>query len=157
MYRRYAQETQVSSEASRGEIERTLSRYGATSFAYGWQHGSAVLMFEIQNRRMKFVLPLPPKDDPKFSKTPTGRHRKNPGDAMVAWEKETRSRWRALTLAIKAKLQSSMDGIETIEEAFFAQLVLASGQTVGEIMVPQVIEHYKTGKMPKLLMPGLTK
>lgn len=32
---RYAETTSVSSESSRGEIERTLSRYGASSFMYG--------------------------------------------------------------------------------------------------------------------------
>jgi hypothetical protein len=33
---RYAENTSVSVESSRGEIERTLQRYGAASFAYGW-------------------------------------------------------------------------------------------------------------------------
>lgn len=32
--RRYAKETTVSPEKSRGEIERTLSAFGATGFAY---------------------------------------------------------------------------------------------------------------------------
>ncbi len=157
MYRRYAENTTVSSETSRAEIERILSRFGATKFAYGWQHGSAVLMFEIKDRHIKFILPLPPKDDAKFTKTPTGRTRKDPRAALVEWEKETRSRWRALALAIKAKLQSSMDGIESIEEAFFAQLVLGDGKTVGETMIPQVIEHYRSGKAPKFLLPGAVK
>lgn len=34
---RFAADTSVSSEASRAEIERTLARYGASSFMYGWE------------------------------------------------------------------------------------------------------------------------
>lgn len=34
---RYAATTEVTSEKSRAEIERTVSRYGATGFMYGWQ------------------------------------------------------------------------------------------------------------------------
>ncbi len=42
---RYADNTGVSVENSRGEIERTLQRYGAESFAYGWEAGRAVVQF----------------------------------------------------------------------------------------------------------------
>ena len=34
---RYAAQTEVSSDRSRAEIERTLRKYGATAFAYGWE------------------------------------------------------------------------------------------------------------------------
>ena len=33
---RYVQGTDVPAERSRAEIERTLSRYGAEGFLYGW-------------------------------------------------------------------------------------------------------------------------
>lgn len=34
---RFAEKTSVTPEASRAEIERTLSRYGADQFLYGWE------------------------------------------------------------------------------------------------------------------------
>ena len=43
---RYAESTSVSSEKSRAEIERTLTRYGATGFMYGWTDGNALVAFQ---------------------------------------------------------------------------------------------------------------
>jgi hypothetical protein len=37
----FAEKTTVSSDKSRAEIERTLSRYGASSFMYGWNQAHA--------------------------------------------------------------------------------------------------------------------
>ena len=54
------------------------------------------------------------------------------GGAIVTAE-EVRRRWRALLLVIKAKLESVESGIETFEEAFASQIVLANGQTVGAV------------------------
>jgi hypothetical protein len=53
---RYAADTSVSAESSRAEIERTLRRYGADGFAYGWEGSRASVMFAMQNRRIRFLL-----------------------------------------------------------------------------------------------------
>ncbi len=68
---RYAENTQVSSDRSRAEIERTLRRYGATAFAYGWDSEAATLMFEIAERRILFRLPMPDASSKAFTRTPT--------------------------------------------------------------------------------------
>jgi hypothetical protein len=146
--RRYASSTEVSSDRSRSEIERTLTRYGAKSFAYGWQNGRAVIQFEMSDRRIRFVLPLPTEDE--FSVTPAGRARR--GQAVnVAHQQAVRQRWRALALAIKAKLESVASEIETFEDAFMAQIVLPSGMTVGDHVRDQISQAYDTGEMPPLL------
>lgn len=44
----YAQNTDVPSDRSRAEIEKTLSHYGAFSFMYGWQDASAVAIGTIE-------------------------------------------------------------------------------------------------------------
>jgi hypothetical protein len=54
---RYASETSVSQDRSRAEIERTLQRYGADMFSYGWKdEGDDVLYarigFKMNNCRM---------------------------------------------------------------------------------------------------------
>lgn len=143
---RYAAETTVSPERSRGEIESTLARYGATRFIYGWQEDAAVIGFEVHGRRVRFVLPLPRADE--FVRS-AGRGRRRTPDKAV--EQATRQRWRALALAVKAKLETVEAGIATFEDEFMAYIVLPSGETVGEWMAPQIEQAYQSGRMPPLL------
>jgi hypothetical protein len=145
---RYASNTEVTSDRSREEIARTLERYGAKSFVYGWQEGQAVVQFEMKDRRIRFVLPLP--TEAEFSATPTGRQRRGRA-ASDAHQQATRQRWRALALAIKAKLESVASEIETFEDAFMAQIVLPNGGTVGDFMRNQIAAAYTTGAMPPML------
>jgi len=100
---RYATHTEVSADRSRTEIERVLTRYGATKFMYGWQEEAAMIAFELRGRQIKFLLPLPRKDDPQFARTPGRRLLRSPEQRLQAWEQATRQRWRALALIIKAK------------------------------------------------------
>jgi len=69
----YAQNTNVSSELSRLEIEKTLIRYGANGFAYATGPGRALIGFKLNGRQVRFLLPLP---DINFW------HRKSNGRAM---------------------------------------------------------------------------
>lgn len=150
----YAAETTVTPDRSRAEIERTLQRYGATGFLYGWKGDQAVLGFEMNGRQLRFTMALPDPQTDAFQKTPTGK-RRTPKAAQDAWEQATRQRWRALALVIKAKLEAVESGIATFEEEFLAHIMLPSGQTVGQWMIPQVESAYLTGQMPALL-PQLT-
>lgn len=152
---RYAENTSVSTEKSRGEIERTLQRYGATGFMYGWQGDRAAVQFDMHARRIRFELPLPDPKDRAFTQTPNGRRTRTPAQAAEAWEQACRQRWRALSLAIKAKLEAVECGITDFESEFLAHIVLPGGQTVGRWMLPQIAETYQTGRMPPLL-PGRT-
>jgi hypothetical protein len=149
---RYAERTEVSSDKSRTEIERTLRRYGAGAFAYGWAGNEAHVMFEMVGRRIQFRLPLPNPTDKKFTQTPTGRDRSGAA-AEREYEQAVRQRWRALALVIKAKLEAVEAGITTVEDEFLAHIVLPSGGTVGEWARPQLKEVYASGQMPALL-PG---
>lgn len=148
---RYASETTVSPEKSRAEIERTLARYGASSFMYGWDATRAVIMFEMNGRRLKFALPLPDKNE--FVRTKVKRQVRSQEAQQAAFDKAVRQRWRALALVIKAKLEAVEAEIAEFEEEFLAHIVLPNGQTVGEFVVPQVRLAYENGRMPALL-PG---
>jgi hypothetical protein len=147
---RYAEGTDVSSERSKAEIERTLTRYGADQFMYGWKEGGAFVGFRAQGRMIRFYLPLPNKDSDEFTRSPTGKPRSAQA-AYTAYEQATRQRWRALSLVIKAKLEAVESGIAEFDEEFLAYIVLPGGQTVGETMVPQIEVAYTTGKMPALM------
>lgn len=148
----YAQNTNVSSEKSKMEIERTLRRYGAEEFVQGWDKDKAVIMFRMENRRIRFYLPMP--DQSEFCKTDSGRTRTNPSAIEQAREQATRQRWRALALAIKAKLEAVASGITTFEEEFMAHVVMPNGQNLSAWVVPQIAEAYEKKKMPPLLGSG---
>ena len=96
---RYAEHTAVSVEKSKAEIERTLTRYGASKFMTGWDQDKAVMAFEMQERRIRFVLPLPDRKAKEFWNTPGGRLRDEAG-ALEAWEQACRQRRRALAVGI---------------------------------------------------------
>lgn len=147
----YAENTSVSSESSRNEIERILLRYGADQFMYGWDERGAVIQFRASSRYVRFVLPMPDKAEPRFHVTPGGRRSRGPDAALKAWEQETRRRWRALALAVKAKLEVVASEIASFEDEFMANIVLPGNQTVGEWLGPQIEEAYETNEMPRML------
>lgn len=136
----YAKTTSVPIERSQAEIRKILAKYKATGFAFGEQANRAVIMFELAERRIRFILPLP--QPPSANATQT---------SVKTYEQICRSKWRSLVLAIKAKLECVESGIATLEEEFMAHIVLPNGITVGEAMTPQIEKAYKSGKMPPLL------
>lgn len=54
----YAENTTVSVERTRAEIERLIQKCGATGFVSGWSGNDAALMFEAHGKRVKFILSL---------------------------------------------------------------------------------------------------
>ncbi len=145
----YASHTSVSSERSISEIESTLRRYGAGKFMYGRDKGRVLVAFEMNDRRLRFELPIPSEEE--FIHTPTGRTRRSQAIVLGQYEHAVRSRYCALLLSIKAKLESVESDIEEFEDAFMAQIVLPDGSAVGEQLKPQIQLAYQTGRMPPLL------
>lgn len=155
---RYASDTSVSSERSRAEIEATLRRYKADAFGYLTERDSAVVMFRMAGRHIKFILPMPDPESEEFTRTPTKRDLRSAAAAEAAWEQACRQRWRALALVIKAKLEAVSAGITTVEDEFLAHTVLPDGSTVGEWAKPQLAIAYSSAQMPqRLLISGPTK
>lgn len=107
----------------------------------------------MAGRRIRFELPLPDRNAREFTHTPSRNTARSSAQALEAWEQACRQRWRALSLAIKAKLEAVECGITDFESEFLAHIVLPSGQTVGGWMLPQIAEAYETRSMPPLL-PG---
>lgn len=151
----YAQNTGVSVERSRAEIEQTLRRYGASRFMSGWDGNRAAIGFSIGNLTIRFELPLPDPDDEEFAMTPAGRRRRERDAQLRPWEQACRSRWRALLLVIKAKLEAVEVGISTVEQEFLAWCVVpGSGQTVFQAIGPKLLKAVETGETPKLTLGG---
>lgn len=148
---KYAVETTVTPDQTLNEIRLVLKRYNATSFGLLEEAQRIGIAFEMHSRRVRFTMPIP---------QPNEYLKKVNGAAMTAvqskgaHQKAIRSRWRALLLTIKAKLESVESGIETFEEAFMGQLVLPDGHTMAEWAAPQIESIYSSGKMPPLLPSG---
>lgn len=128
----YAQRTKVPIERTKTEIESELRKHKADRFAYLADPDRAVVAFELEGRRIRFVLPLPVGE-------------------KLGDQQERRALWRALFLCIKAKLESVVSGIETFEEAFLAHVVMPDGKTVYEHTSPRLAEIAKSGKSIPLL------
>jgi len=150
----YARETQVPIERSKAEIEKILMRYGATGFAYASRNDAgneqAVIIFQVKDRRVRFNLPLPKMAE--FKEDKRGRERRQEV-WMRLWSQACRSRWRALALVIKAKLEAVESGITIFEEEFLAHLIMAGGKTVGERLIPELGTALRTPASVPLL-PG---
>lgn len=133
----YAKGTKVPVEKTRMEIERLLTQHKARATAVFTSPEAAAVCFEMQERRVKFLLTLPKMGSASF-------------------DRQSREKWRALLLSIKAKLVSVESGIETFEDAFMAHVVMPDGSTVSEHVRPKIADAYKSQKMvPLLPAPGV--
>lgn len=158
----YARSTQVPVERSRAEIERTLVRYGAEQFVYGWDRTGAVIAFLVttesgQKRQVRFHLPLPDRNDAEFTEYKRGynTYEREPAQAEKLWEQACRQKWRALNLVVKAKLEAVSSGIATFEDEFLAYTMLPGGTTVSDWLTPQLDEVYERGlPAPRLGLPS---
>lgn len=147
----YAETTSVPIERSKAEIERTLAKYGASAFAYASDTEKAMIRFAMKNRQVMFLLPLPPFADFLLDKR---RWIRPQAKQQEAWEQACRSKWRALALAIKAKLEAVESGITAFEDEFLSHIMLPNGKTAGDWLKPQIESAYQNNKMPPLLGYG---
>lgn len=130
----YARRTYVPVSQSRSEIERLVGRYGADQFgsASDTEGKRAMVQFRLGGWMLRFILPLD-----------------------VKTEQQERTRWRALLLVIKAKLEAVETGITTVEQEFLAHIVTPSGETFGQWAVPQIQEARRRGELPSSIFGAL--
>lgn len=151
---RYAEGTTVSPERSQAEISENLRRYGASSYVSGYEDNRAMIAFKAHDRTVRFLLDLPTPADAEFLLTPTKQRRK-PDAARAAYEQEIRRRWRALALAIKAKLEAVATGIASFEDEFLAYTVLPDNTTVGDRLRAEIDDAWRSGQVPPRLLPQI--
>lgn len=123
----YAARTTVAVSRTRQEIEHLLTKHKAKRFAVAVERDQGGITFDLSDRRIRIKIRLPGTDQ---------------GD---------RSRWRALLLTIKAKIESVESGIETFDEAFLAHTVMPDGKTVAEHALPAIAIAYQGKEMPPLI------
>ena len=157
--KRYAANTNVSSDKSRSQIEKALIRYGATHFGYASEPKRSIIQFEMNHRRIRFVLPMPdPADDQFKFRTYGGKPTttaRTDSERVKVYEQATRQVWAALKLVVLAKLEAVAAGISEFETEFLGHIVVpgTQNQTVAEWLKPQLEKSYSSGELLPML-PG---
>jgi len=155
----FAENTSVSVEKSRSELETMLMRAGATQRAVlsDDEKGTATVVFKIDGRHVRLTIPLP-KLAPFMTESEIGKRRPwgTPEARRGRWEQACRARWRAMVLLVKAKLEAIEIGLSTFEREFLPDIFLADGRTVHEALVEDLERHYLDGSTPLRLGPGPT-
>jgi hypothetical protein len=139
--RRYAERTVVPVERSQSEIRSLLTKYGANGFMFGEQEDRALVGFVMRNRQIRFVLPM-------------AKAKARGGESERTAAAETRRRWRALLLVLKAKLEAVASGIVEFDREFLAHIVTDGGITIGDRVVPHIQAAIESGRVPNLLGDG---
>jgi len=127
----YAAKTDVSEHVTQAEIKGLLMKAGASAYGTMDEPGRSMIAFQLNNRRIRFTVPLPNLNDPEIAFTPSKKIR-NKAEAQSAYNQVIRSRWRALLLCIKAKIEAVEVGISSFDEEFLAHVVTPGGKTVME-------------------------
>lgn len=143
----YAQNTQVTVEKSRMEIERLITKYGADQFVSGFSKAerSAFVTFKLENRFLRFDLTLP--DRTEHVRSAAGRSRTK-DQIDKAWDQACRQLWRALKLAIHAKLEAWECGLYSFDRIFLGDILLPNNMTMADLYEPQIEEAYSSGQIP---------
>lgn len=125
--RGYAQGTAVEVSKSQAEIHKLLARAGATSAGIltNGEEGSIAVLFSLNGARYKVEIPLPGIKELNIAKAKR---------RALTLDQLHRERWRALCLHLKSKLEIVRIGISTIEKEFLADLVLPSGEVMGDVI-----------------------
>jgi len=147
----YASNTQVSEGRSRAEIERLLAKFGADGFGYYAKGTDAKIAFEYREIHCQLSVPLPDRNDPKFTQTPSTGRRRTESQAFNDWQREVRRRWRSLCLVVKAMLVGVEDGVLTFEQAFMPYIVMGDGLTIYQHALPYLQNALTGGQMPATL------
>lgn len=148
----YAEGTTVAFEKSVSEIIGLIKRAGAKRVRQDESEDQFIIDFAMTDRVIRFTLPLP-----ALSSMPTVDGRGSTLNATQRRERLAaahRQKGRALLLVIKAKLESVESGIETFEQAFLANVVMADNRTVYERIAEPIALEYRTKEVQALALPA---
>lgn len=159
----YASTTTVSVEKSRAEIDTLLGKHGASHRGIQVNEDLALaqIAFVIHGRKYRLDVPLPKLVKPKeFKGEPRGWWQwddtKRANYLRSEYDQQCRSRWRAILLMLKAKLELVEIGVSSVEREFLADMVLADGQTMHLAVAEAIKRGLDSGTAPILALPEAT-
>jgi hypothetical protein len=148
---RFAEDTKVPVQQSRAEIERLLTKYGATKFMTFTEETRAVIGFVVDTTMVKIAITLPDRAEDRFIRTARTNKLRSVEESKRAYEQESRRIWRALALVVKAKLEAVESEISSFEQEFMPFIVTRDGRTLGEILLPRMADVTAGADVMKLL------
>ncbi|MGF3028129.1 hypothetical protein ACQVP2_35740 [Methylobacterium aquaticum] len=143
----YARNTEVPFERSIAEIVGLIRDAGADRIGQLEERDRFTLHFQLEGRVIQFRVTFPSSAEIEQLKGPRQ-------DGRRVEEQWRRQRARALLLVIKAKLESVESGVETFEQAFLSNVLLADGLTVYERIATPIVDEYRTGYLAVLRLGG---
>ena len=156
--RAYAETTSVSVEKSRAELDTLLGKHGAQQRGIMTDEvaNSAVIMFALDGQKYSIRVPLPPiaSIEPEKGHEPRQWQYWDHAIRDLWRQKEhaqaCRTRWRAIILLIRAKLEAIRVGLSSPEREFLADLILPNGKTAAE----EIRKVLDAGDAPRALGSG---
>jgi hypothetical protein len=146
----YAANTSISVEKTTGEIVGLVKRAGAQRVGQMEEPNGFAVQFFVNDRMIRFRVRFRPWTEVPERAGSYGPYRDDAKRKEIA-EQWKRQRARALLLVIKAKLESVESDVETFEEAFLSNVVMADGKTIYErIQEPIALEY--AGGTPQMLL-----
>ena len=133
----YAERTDVPIARTQSQIQAMIEKAGAKKYGTLTDGSRARIVFELQNRQIQFSLELPLEKGYRYT---------------TGWEQACRSKWRALYLVIKAKLEAVNSGIAVFDEEFLAWIVVPGGETVYQKIMPEMQRAIESGARPQFLI-----
>jgi uncharacterized protein YicC (UPF0701 family) len=148
----YGATTDVPLEKSIAEVVAMLKKAGAARIGQVEEPESFTIQFFMTERMIRFRVPLPELDTiPKLD----GRGAHMSAESRLKRLKQAhRQKGRALMIVVKAKLESIESQVETFEEAFLANVVMADGATLYERLQEPIRIEYASGKVAPLMLGG---
>jgi hypothetical protein len=143
----YAKDTEVPFERSIAEIVGLVRKAGADQIGQMEERQRFTLQFLLEDRVVRFRVSFLSEAEIQDMRGP----RQDPARLDAQWR---RQRARALLLVIKAKLESVASGVETFEQAFLANVVMADDRTVYERISAPIAAEYEAQRPSQLLMGG---
>jgi hypothetical protein len=155
---RYAKQTSVPVARSEQQVKQLLMQYGADDVTTGTSSRlrQACVQFVYRGLPLRMSLTLPDSTAERFRKTTHGRARDNEA-ATQLWERECRQQWRVLFLLIHATLEAVENGVISANAAFLPWLMLPSGGTLADELVPRIDRVLATGDLKALPFFGEDK
>jgi hypothetical protein len=135
----YAERTEVPFDRSVQQIIAMLRKSGADQIGQIEAREIFAVQFTMAERMIRMTIGLAD------------------GSSRRSADQIRRQRARALLLVIKAKLESIASGIETVEQAFLANVVMADGATVYERVRGDLAIEYRSGQPSMFLLAGASE
>lgn len=131
MTTRYAENTKVTVESSRGDITGILAKHGVQRMGWFSEPEADTLQFEVDGRSYRFRI-----ERPTWAQiTDRFVNQKTPEGERTAVDAEWRRRWRANVLLLKAKLEFAEGDASTIARELMPYMLVANNQTLEEAIL----------------------